>query len=259
MNRIDQLFENKRTGILSVYMTAGFPELDDTIDIVQTLQLSGVDMIEIGMPFSDPLADGPVIQESSQKAIKNGMTINLLFKQLEIIRSSVDIPLILMGYLNPVLQFGFDRFVIKCKEVGIDGLIIPDLPLTIYKNDFRRKVENAGLHFIMLITPQTSIDRIKEISESSGGFLYMVADSTTTGGRKKINNLQISYFKKVEALKLDKPGLIGFGIYDNETFNIACKYANGAIIGSAFINKLKEGNESSVKEKSANFVKSILQ
>ncbi len=261
MNRIDQLFREKQKQILSIYITAGFPELDDTVNIIKELEESGADMVEIGMPFSDPLADGPVIQNSSQVALRNGMNIPLLFRQLKEIRNSVSIPLVLMGYLNPVLQFGFPDFIKKCKETGIDGLIIPDLPLKIFEKEYRKMIEEAKLKFVMLITPQTSEERILQIAEASGqgGFLYMVADSSTTGARQGIKEVQLDYFKRINDMKIEIPRLIGFGISDHHTFNRACEYANGAIIGSAFIYALGRIDERSVEEKSSDFVKSILQ
>ncbi|MFC2080152.1 tryptophan synthase subunit alpha [Bacteroidota bacterium] len=258
MNRIEFLFQKKQGRILSVYMTAGYPALNDTVEILTALQDSGADMIEIGMPFSDPLADGPVIQQSSQVALKNGMNIALLFEQLKDIRATLNIPLILMGYLNPVLQFGFTKFINKCNEVGIDGLIIPDLPLDIYKMEYKEIVEQAGLNFIMLITPQTSDKRVREIAMASGGFLYMVADSSTTGAKKQISDAQIEYFQRINSMDLEIPCIIGFGISNSETFDLACTYANGAIIGSAFINALGEDNEKSVSNKVADFVTSVI-
>lgn len=258
MNRIAELFNRKQKGILSVYMTAGYPKLSSTTEIIHSLQESGADMVEIGMPFSDPLADGPVIQQSSQVALNNGMTIKLLFEQLTGIRSTIDMPLVLMGYLNPVLQFGYERFIEKCVATGIDGLILPDLPLSIYNKDYRSLIEDAGISFIMLITPQTSEERIREIASSSRGFLYMVADSSTTGARNQINEKQIEYFKRINAMGLSIPRLIGFGISSRETFNMAGNYASGAIIGSAFIHALSQNNGKTAGENSAEFVRSII-
>ncbi|MDA3823156.1 MAG: tryptophan synthase subunit alpha [Bacteroidales bacterium] len=257
MNRIDHLFKEKEGRVLSVYMTAGYPELNDTVEIITSLEQGGADMIEIGMPFSDPLADGPVIQASSQTALQNGMTIKLLFEQLKDIRSKVKIPLVLMGYLNPVLQFGFEKFLDKCVEIGIDGFILPDLPLSIYDKKYKEKVDSSGLHFIMLITPQTSTDRIKQIASASGGFLYMVADSSTTGAKKEIKDVQIEYFKRISSMNLDIPRLIGFGISSSETFDMACEHSKGAIIGSAFIKAIGSKNDRSISEKIQEFVRSI--
>ena len=197
MNRIDQLFKNKEERVLSVYMTAGYPALDDTVETLLALQESGVDMVELGMPFSDPLADGEVIQQSSHVALENGMTIESLFGQIRKVRDQIHIPLVLMGYLNPVLQYGFEKFVRRCVECGIDGLILPDLPLDIYNEEYRSVLEESGLKFIMLITPYTSEDRIREIAATSGGFLYMVADSSTTGAKKGITEKQLSIFRKL--------------------------------------------------------------
>ncbi len=257
MNRIDRLFQEKKERILSIYITAGFPARDDTAKVISMLDEAGADMIEIGMPFSDPLADGPVIQESSQKALKNGMQTDLLFTQLEEIRSRVHIPLVIMGYLNPVLQYGFERFVLRCQMLQIDGLILPDLPLEVYEKDYREIVEKAGLKFIMLITPNTSKDRIERIVSLSGGFVYMVADSSTTGARDGISDAQLDYFKRIQAMKIELPRLIGFGISNAASFEKACNYANGAIIGSAFIKMLGASPENKIGENIKDFVTSI--
>lgn len=257
MNRIDALFNRKKGDVLSVYMTAGYPELNDTVSIIESLQSSGVDMIEIGMPFSDPLADGPVIQKSSQVALENGMSLKLLFQQLKDIRERVTIPLILMGYLNPVMQYGMERFIEDCRGVGIDGLIIPDLPLTEYKSEYKTLFEDNEIRMIMLITPQTSEERINEIAKASGGFLYVVADSSTTGAREGIRDTQMAYFKMVKDLHLQIPCLIGFGISNAETFQTACTYANGAIIGSAFIRNLEGMKASTIDMAISDFVKTI--
>ncbi len=259
MNRIDQLFKEKQERILSIYMTAGYPALDDTVDILLALQESGVDMVELGMPFSDPLADGAVIQQSSHIALENGMTIEYLFTQISQVRDQVHIPLVLMGYLNPVLQYGFENFVRRCVESGIDGLILPDLPLDIYNREYRKIIEKSGLKFIMLITPYTSEDRIHEITTASGGFLYMVADSSTTGTKRGITEKQLEYFQKINSMNLPIPRLIGFGISSADTFNLVCEYAGGAIIGSAFIKAVGASGVDSPNEKTKGFVKSILQ
>ncbi len=257
MNRIDALFNRKKGDILSLYMTAGFPELDDTVRIISLLESAGVDMIEIGMPFSDPLADGPVIQESSQRSLENGMSLKLLFEQLKDIRKSVEIPLILMGYLNPVMQYGIEKFVSDCKEIGIDGLIIPDLPLHEFRVDYKSLFDKNGIHMIMLITPQTTQERILEIAELSGGFLYVVADSSTTGVKSGIAEAQLSYFKMIKEMEIKVPRMIGFGISDAETFQTACSYANGAIIGSAFIKSLSGIKDSGLETVIHRFVHSI--
>lgn len=258
MNRIDTLFAEKKERILSIYTTAGYPRLEDTLPVIKALQESGADMIELGMPFSDPLADGKVIQQSSQAALSNGMNISLLFEQIAGLRQETDIPLVLMGYLNPVLQYGFENFTRKCMEVGVDGLILPDLPLKIYQQEYRQFVEKAGMKLIMLITPQTSEERIRMIAGASGGFLYMVADSSTTGARDGIRDIQLDYFSRIGKMKLGIPRLIGFGISNRATFDLACKYANGAIIGSAFLKALGEENGKTVEEKVNAFVRAIL-
>lgn len=249
-NRITSLFEKKDEKILSIYFTAGYPELNDTLKIISQLEKSGADLVEIGMPFSDPVADGPVIQQSSEEALKNGMTIHLLFEQLKHIRKSVSIPLILMGYLNPVMQYGIEDFCKKCKEIGIDGTIIPDLPLEIYETEYKEIFEQNSLSNIFLVTPQTSDERIRKIDELSTGFIYMVSSSSTTGVKGAVNEEQIFYFKRITAMNLRSKRLIGFGISDKASFEKSSCYANGAIIGSAFIKALegKETVETKVKE-----------
>lgn len=237
-NRIDHLTRNKKKNILSVYFTAGYPKLQDTVPIIGMLEKNGVDLIEIGMPFSDPTADGPTIQHSSDVALKNGMSISVLFEQLAGIRNRVQIPLVLMGYFNPVLQYGIERFCIQCRETGIDGLIIPDLPPDEYFREYRPFFEANGLHNIMLITPQTSPERILEIDGRSTGFIYMVSSSSVTGAGKKVEDFRLDYFTRVNDLNLNNPRLIGFGISDRATFDNACRYASGAIIGSAFVKAL---------------------
>lgn len=256
MNRIQKLFTEKNKSIVSIYFTAGYPKLNQTSEIIQELQNSGANLIEIGMPFSDPLADGPVIQESSSKAIENGMNLNLLFDQLENIRKEISIPLILMGYLNPVYQYGIEKFLEKCKQVGIDGLIIPDLPMTEYEEEYKSLFDKHDILNIFLITPQTSDERIRKIDKISKGFIYMVSSSSTTGVKKGFSQEQIDYFKRIQIMKLQNPLLVGFGISDNSTYNEACKYANGVIIGSAFVKKL--GEKGSVKELIHDFMKEIL-
>ncbi len=255
MNRIDNLFHQKKNNILSIYFTAGHPTLLSTADILTELEASGTDMIEIGMPFSDPLADGPVIQDSSAKALKNGMTIKGLFDQLTNIRQKVKTPLLLMGYINPVLQFGVEAFCKKCREVGVDGIILPDLPMDIYQESFKKYFEENDLRFIFLITPQTSDERILMIDSISNGFIYMVSSSSTTGAKGSIVSTQVAYFERVKALKLKNPLVIGFGISNRETFNRASSYANGAIIGSAFVKMLNETTD--WKKGISDFVKQI--
>ena len=254
-NRINKLFQEKKEGILSVYFTAGYPELDDTKTIIQELEKNGVDLIEVGMPFSDPVADGPVIQQSSLVALNNGMSVKKLFEQLQDIRQSVDVPLILMGYLNPVLQYGIEAFCQKCNEIGIDGLILPDLPLSVYEDDFKAIFEASNLHNIFLITPQTSDERLKQIDEISTGFIYMVSSNATTGAKTSVSEFQKKYFERINSMNLKNPRVIGFGISNAETYDNACNYANGAIIGSAFVKAL-EGSES-LAQKISGFINSI--
>jgi tryptophan synthase alpha chain len=243
MNRIDKLFRERKNEILSVYFTAGYPRLDSTAEIIKALAHSGADMIEIGIPFSDPVADGPVIQRSNEKALKNGMSLNLLFSQLSDIRKEVNIPLILMGYLNPVIQFGIEKFCMMCSETGIDGVILPDLPPLVYKNDYLSVFNNYDLYNILLISPQSSYGRISVLDKISRGFIYMVSSSSVTGPKGSFSDSQISYFNRVSDMNLKNPCLIGFGISDRETFINAGKYSCGAIIGSAFVNILGlEGN-----------------
>ncbi|UII26674.1 tryptophan synthase subunit alpha [Fulvivirga maritima] len=234
-NRINEVFQNKKN-VLSVYYTAGFPELNNTLAIAQNLEVAGADIIEIGMPFSDPVADGPTIQESNKKALENGMSIQLLFEQLKEVRQSVSIPIILMGYINPVLQFGIDAFCEKCEEVGVDGLILPDLPMAEYLALYKDKFDDHGIKNVFLITPQTSENRVREIDQNTDGFIYMVSSASTTGARGSFSEEQISYFERIKKMDLKNPTLIGFGISNNDTYEQACTYSSGAIIGSAFIN-----------------------
>lgn len=255
MNRIDQLFKDKKKDILSIYFTAGHPSLESPARIIKALESEGVDLIEIGIPFSDPVADGPVIQKSSHTALENGMSLKILFEQLKDIRKEVSIPLILMGYLNPVLQYGIEDFAIKCKEIGIDGTILPDLPLDLYKEEYKTIFDQYGLYNIFLATPQTSNERFLQLSEESGGFLYMVAASSITGARTGFESYQQEYFERIKALELELPRLIGFGISSAETFNHACKYAQGAIIGSAFVNALE--GPGSIEENIGSFIQKI--
>lgn len=256
MNRINQLFGVKNKNILSVYFTAGFPNLNDTVEIIQQLEKNGVDLIEIGIPFSDPTADGPTIQRSSEQALKNGMTLKLLFEQLKDIRKTVKIPLVLMGYFNPVYQFGVERFCEKCAEIGIDGTILPDLPLDEFQNEYRETFKLKNLHNILLITPQTSEKRVRQIDAASSGFIYMVSSSSTTGAGKKVEDFQQGYFERIQQMKLKNPKLIGFGISDRATFENACKYASGAIIGSAFVDAVKGAQD--LPKAIATFVENIV-
>jgi tryptophan synthase alpha chain len=222
---------------------------------MQALQDNGVDLIELGMPYSDPLADGPVIQESSSKAIENGMTIHTLFRQLQDMRSTIKVPVILMGYMNPVLQYGFENFCSKAAEVGVDGLILPDLPMYEYETEFGEIIKRYGLNLIFLVTPETDVDRIKKIDDLSSGFLYAVSSSSTTGSNKEIKD-QEGYFKKLKELKLKNPILVGFGITDKQTFEAACKHSNGAIIGTAYIKAL--ANAEDISSATEQFLKPIV-
>ncbi|MBP0903752.1 tryptophan synthase subunit alpha [Mariniflexile gromovii] len=247
MNRINKkLQEDKK--LLSIYFTAGYPSLTDTVTIIQNLEKSGVDMIEIGLPFSDPLADGPTIQASSTQALKNGMTTEVLFNQLKDIRKTVSIPLIIMGYFNPMLQYGVEAFCKKCQEIGIDGLIIPDLPVDVYNETYKATFEKYGLINIFLITPQTSVERIRFIDSISNGFIYMVSSASVTGSQSGFGDEQTSYFKRIADMNLKNPQVIGFGISDNTTFTQATQYAKGAIIGSAFIKHLSTKPVSSIND-----------
>ena len=244
MNRIDKLFREKKGTILSVYFTAGYPRLDSTAGIIGALTEAGADMIEIGMPFSDPVADGPVIQHSSEKALRNGMNLKLLFDQLTEIRHEVKIPLLLMGYLNPVMQFGVENFCRECTRTGIDGVILPDLPPIVYKEEYFSIFNMYNIYNIMLISPQSSVERITAIDKISRGFVYMVSSSSVTGSKGNFSDDQISYFKRVSEMELRNPVLIGFGISNHETFINAGKFARGVIIGSAFVNILEQdGND----------------
>lgn len=254
-HRIDQLFQQKKGNILSVYYTAGFPQLDNTVRVAEYLQQAGADLIEIGMPYSDPLADGPTIQDSSQRALDSGMSIKVLLEQLQDIRSTVDIPLILMGYLNPVIQYGVEKFCEQCQHIGVDALIIPDLPMQAYLNEYKELFESYGLYNIFLITPQTSEERIRLIDEHSHGFIYMVSSASVTGAKGNITEQQIDYFNRIQAMQLRHPQLIGFGISNQETFQQACQYAQGAIIGSAFIKVLADSKD--LKKDITAFIDSI--
>jgi tryptophan synthase alpha chain len=234
MSRIIELFQKKQSGVLNIYTTAGFPGLSDTLQVMQTLQANGADLIELGMPYSDPLADGPVIQESSSLAIANGMTLEVLFEQLKDMRKSVQVPVILMGYMNPVLQYGFERFCADAAAVGVDGLILPDLPEYEFETEYGAIIKKYGLDFIFLVTPETSETRLRKLDELSTGFLYAVSSSSTTGGDKQMADIS-EYLKRLQSMNLKNPVLVGFGIKDKATFEAACAHAQGAIIGSAFI------------------------
>lgn len=240
MNRIDQLFQNKGKDILSIYFPAGYPKLEDTLPTLQLLQDKGVDLVEIGIPFSDPLADGPVIQTAAKQALDNGMSLQLLFDQLKVARQTITMPLILMGYWNTVYKFGVDAFLAECQKVGVDGVILPDLPLEEYEEDYKARFEDAGVYNVLLITPETTDWRMKKIEKAAKGFLYMVSTSATTGGAVEQSKEREAYFRKVA--NLDIPSLIGFGIRDKQSFRHAASFSNGAIIGTAFIKALEKGN-----------------
>lgn len=255
MNRIDELFRNKKKEILSVYFTAGYPLRNSTTEIIRELVSGGVDIIEIGVPFSDPMADGSIIQHSNSIALKNGMNLKVLFRQLRNIRKDVDIPLIIMSYINPLLSFGMRDFCRTCEETGIDGVIIPDLPPEIYIEEYKSFFRLHGLKNIMMISPQTQNKRIREIDRLSTGFIYMVSSSSTTGIKKGFSKEQIEYFDRVKKMKLKNPVLIGFGISSPETFSIACCYSEGAIIGSAFVKMI--GEDGAGKNYVRNFTNNI--
>lgn len=255
MNRIDRLFEEKRNGILSVYFTAGYPQLDDTPKVIKALEDRGVNLIEIGVPFSDPMADGPVIQASGARALENGMSVKHLFGQLADIREEVSIPLVLMGYINPIIQFGFENYCAEAVKCGVDGLIIPDLPFAEYMESFKPVAEKHGLHIIMLITPETSEERIRLIDEHTSGFIYMVSTASVTGAKNSFGEESLAYFRRVNAMRLKNPRLIGFGISNKETFDAACREASGAIIGSKFISLL--GSEKTIDDAAMKLVETV--
>jgi tryptophan synthase alpha chain len=255
MKRLKELFKKKQQGILNVYCTAGYPQLNSTVDVMKCLQGNGADLIELGMPYSDPLADGPVIQASSSKALQNGMTISKLFEQLKNFRKDIHVPVILMGYLNPLLQYGFENFCAKAAEVGIDGLIIPDIPMYEYENEYKDAIKKHDLDFIFLVTPETSAERIKKLDELSSGFLYAVSSSSITGSDKDFSAVE-NYLKGLKGMKLKNPILVGFGIKDKDTFQTACKYANGAIIGSAYIKAIENSN---TEEATKKFLEGVLK
>ena len=252
MNRINQKLQETKK-ILSIYFSAGYPSLNDTVQIIQDLEKNGVDMIEIGLPFSDPLADGPTIQESSTQALHNGMTTQVLFDQLKDIRKTVSIPLIIMGYFNPMLQFGIENFCKQCAAIGIDGLIIPDLPVDVYADEYKATFEKYNLKNIFLITPQTTVERIHFIDSVSDGFIYMVSSASVTGSQSGFGSAQEDYFKRIADMNLKNPQVIGFGINNKETFDQATQFAKGAIIGSAFIQDLTKNGTGEIDT----FVKAI--
>lgn len=241
-NRIQQLFSASPANLLSVFYTAGYPALGDTVSIAVALESAGADIIEIGIPFSDPVADGPVIQESNHVALGNGMNLHLLLEQVREIRKTVDLPIVLMGYLNPVLQYGVDNFCRDAAAAGVDGLILPDMPLEEYEMEYKAIVQKHGLCNTFLISPTTSADRIRLIDALTNGFIYAVSSSSTTGARGSFSEEQVTYFERLKALKLTNPFLIGFGISNTATFSVAGTYGAGAIVGSAFISRLKKSD-----------------
>lgn len=256
MNRIKELFDKKNTRVLNVYCTAGYPKLNSTLDIMLALQENGADLIELGMPYSDPLADGPVIQQSSSIALDNGMTIETLFNQLQGFRNKgIVVPVVLMGYMNPVLQYGFERFCQHAAALPIDGLILPDLPEHEFESEYGAIIQRYGLNFIFLVTPETSEQRVKKLDSLSTGFLYAVSSSSTTGSDKNMVDVN-AYLQRLKSYQLKNPILVGFGIKDKSSFDAACANANGAIIGSAYIKALEDSEN--VATTTASFLKKVL-
>jgi tryptophan synthase alpha chain len=255
MSRLQELFNQQSTRVLNVYCTAGYPQLNSTLQVMESLQSNGANIIELGMPYSDPLADGEVIQSSGNIALANGMTIDTLFEQLSIMRKTIHIPVVLMGYMNPILQYGFELFCKKAKEVGVDGLILPDLPLFEFEHLYGKTIHDNGLDFVFLVTPETPEDRLRKLDSLSSGFLYAVSSSATTGKDKDFTKVAL-YLQKLQTMQLKNPVLVGFGIKDKETFDAVCAYSNGAIIGSAYINALSKGND--VHETTTQFLKAVL-
>ena len=256
MSRIKELFSRKNNNILNVYCTAGYPSLEDTLPLMRALQEAGADMIELGMPYSDPLADGPTIQSSSSRALANGMTIHTLFDQLHHFRKEIHLPVLLMGYMNPVLQYGFEKFCRHASEAGIDGLILPDLPMFEFEKEFAPVIKKYGLDFVFLVTPETKDDRIRKLDQLTSGFLYAVSSSSTTGKNTSIGD-QKEYFNRLQNMKLKNPVLIGFGIKDKTGFSEACSYANGAIVGTAFIKVLEKASAAELPALTGAFIKSL--
>lgn len=255
MSRIKELFERKNQRVLNVYCTAGYPQLNSTMEVMKALEEAGVDLIELGMPYSDPLADGPVIQQSGNIALANGMTIATLFEQLKDLRKHISVPVILMGYMNPVLQYGFEKFCADAAAVGVDGLILPDLPEFEFTNEYGPVIKRNGLDLIFLVTPETSEGRVRALDHLSTGFLYAVSSSSTTGSDKNMVDVS-QYLERLQSMKLVNPVLVGFGIKDKESFDKACAFANGAIIGTAYIKALE--NAASIRETTQQFVGAVL-
>lgn len=239
-NRLNQLFATKKDNLLSIYYTAGYPALNTAVDIAEALEKAGVDFLEVGFPYSDPVADGPTIQHSSEQALENGMTLNVLFNELADLRKRVTIPILLMGYFNPIVQYGIERFCKKAAELGVDGVIVPDLPMYEYEALYANYFIDNNLSNIFLVTPQTSEERIRKIDELSNSFIYLLSSSSITGGNLQLTNNIEDYYKRIKAMELKNPTIIGFGISDHKTFEQACNYANGAIVGSKFVKLLAE-------------------
>jgi len=254
MNRLNELFQHKKEALLSIYFTAGYPDLTSTLDIAEAIEKAGADFMEIGFPYSDPLADGPVIQNSSQKALQNGMNLNILFEQLKELRKRVSIPVLLMGYVNPVLQYGVKNFCDSCAAVGVDGVIVPDLPMVEYEEFYKDYFINNNISNIFLVTPQTSDERIRKIDDLSNGFIYLLSSSSTTGKNLTVSDEADSYFSRIREMNLKNPTMIGFGISDQKSFNKAAEYTSGAIVGSAFVKFLDTEN---AMQRIPEFIKSI--
>lgn len=255
MNRLNQLFNTKNQDLLSIYFTAGYPELNSTVAIAEALEKAGANFLEVGFPYSDPVADGPTIQESSQKSLENGMTLNVLFDELKELRAKVNIPILLMGYANPMVQYGVERFCKTASEAGVDGIIVPDLPMYEYENLYKDIFAKYGLSNIFLVTPQTSEERIRKIDELSNSFIYLLSSSSITGGSLNVSDKIETYYKRIKAMNLKNPLIIGFGISNNATYKKACEYANGAIVGSAFVKYL--GSRNDYLEGIGEFIKTI--
>ena len=254
MNLIQELFQKKDKKLLSIYFTCGYPKLDDTTKVISALEESGVDFIEVGLPYSDPLADGPTIQESSQKALENGINLDIIFEQLKTIKGTNKTPLVAMGYLNQLLKYGEDKFCEACVACGIDTVILPDLPMVEFENHYQQLFEKYGITNVFLITPHTSEDRIRKIDSYSKAFIYVVASASITGAKGEISDSQIEYFERIKGMNLQSKLVIGFGISDKATFDTACTYSNGAIVGSAFIKHIGKSGVDEID----NFIKPII-